>query len=248
MKKSGVGMFGSAIWLTKDGDKIHTDNHLENLVQRYFDLDWFRQHWAEYASTYGTEDSDNLEPNTEIVSEEQFQTLIEQSEYIQNDMGEGMGELQIGEIPSIARVFEQNGLTNAALAIKEIGNEACSGGFESVINGNVQPYHFAFKRGDIRIRLFPNAFAAELDAAQLNRESAGRIIDTFFEMIQGDISNVPEDFALDLIDFSGPTPRTKSFNFNTMEEFFDALGRFKRTASINAILKMATIFYQNVKS
>lgn len=252
-----ASVFGTAIWLTKDGEKIRAENHLENLVQRYFDLDWFKSQFRSHMEQdYVTREQleemqddptfDPSEPGApEVISTKELQVMVPDVTYIEEEMT----PLQIGEIPTIAERFERNGLPETARAIMDIATEASSGGFETVIRGEEQPYHFAFKRGDIRIRFFRDSFVAELDARHLNRTSAGRIIDVFFSMTGGNAAKVPPSFGLDLIDFSGSEPNTRSLVFDDMNEFFSALSRFKRTAkksTVEKILRFATAFYQRV--
>lgn len=245
-------MFGTAVWLTRDGDKIRAENHLEDLVQRYFDLDWFKSQFRAHTQRdYITpEQLEELQQDPAFKPDEPgAPTLIDTKELqelasIAMDIEE-MTPLNIGEIPTFAARLERAGLHESAQTVLELAQEASMDGFESVVLGNEQPYHFAFKRGDVRVRFFNTAFVAELDATKLNRDTAGRIIDVFFEMTGANPAKVPPSFGLDLVDFSGDEPKTKSHTFNDMNEFFNALSKFRRTASfIEKLLKFATIFYK----
>lgn len=246
--------FGIAVWLTSDGDQIRADNHLQNLVERYFDMDWFKSQLDQFVKenfiTEAEIESDPTfnpeEPNApRVLGMDEIRRLYPELEYIQE-----LTSYNVGEIPTIATKFERNGFPEIAEAIRVIAERASSDGFETVLRGDERPYHFAFKRGDIRVHFYSDTFAVEMDANRLNRDSAGRIIDLFFEMTGGNPKRTPPNFGLDLVSFGKDGEfKTKSLSFNNTNDFFDALAKFRRTAlqqKIDLLLKVATYYYQRV--
>ena len=243
--------FGTAIWITADGKQIRAENHLENLVQRYFNLDGFKKQFEDFMEKFflTEEDYELFGDGTQSVMTEEIDAEME---YIYN-----LEPLQIGELPTIAnnlsettkRIFDPdtNEIIDAGDAVRSFIKQNSTDGFDKVVDGLEQPYHFAFKQGDIRVRLFGDAFVAELAASRLNRDTAGRIIDAYFKLIGGS-KHEPPGFALDLVDFSGKEPSTRNYEFKTSDEFFAALSDLtrRRVASIERLLKLASVYYQKV--
>lgn len=237
--------FGTAIWITSDGDHIRAENHLQNLVERYFDLNKMKMDFDTFldrqVELYREGEGLGIEPTKELVEEQSYINSLE--------------PLQIGELPAIAQGLSStrayNPETDEVLNLGwdvflPIVKRCAVGGFDKVIDDEIQPYHFAFQHGDVRIRLFPHEFVAELSGSKLNRTTAGHIIDALFSLV-GNI-RVPK-FRLELWDFSGSEPKSRSYDYSTMEEFFEGLGeKTRRVASrADTILKLATVFYQRVK-
>lgn len=251
MRKDAVGEFGTAIWITSDGKRIRAENHLENLVSRMFDLDSLKRKYEEFVGMRYVSESEfedlkqygyHLEPDApELIPDELERELI----YF-----DSLEPIQIGELPVIAQRLGQIAGSEFKEALLALIPQASTKGFERVVLGEEQPYHFAFRQGDIRVRLFSNAFVAELASSRLNRHTAGRIIDALFSLIGTNIKNAPQMFVLDLVDFSGEEPVTRSYEFQNMDDFFGALSDLTRrrvAEPIELLLKLATIFYQRVK-
>lgn len=257
MRKVAAGEFGTAIWITADGKTLRAENHLESLVERSFDLPALKRRFGDFImDAFAPEDGDvpsafvqeGIFHGQEIPSE-----LVHEFEYI-----EELTPLQIAEIPKIAEHLEYLSGADADPKITQILEQASQllmnlieqvskNNFDDVVYGEIQPYHFAFQQGDIRIRLFGSAFVIELSGSQLNRHTAGQILDVFFSLTGGG-KRVPPRIVLELWDFSGE-PKSRSYEYRTMDEFFEGLSDLtRRVASrIDILLKLARIFYRATK-
>lgn len=247
MRKKAV--YGTAFWITKDGNIVRADNHLESLVNRSFDLDALQSEFGEFIlENYITEagiaelESEGIpfnpnEPGApQVITDEQLHEFMYTGE---------LTPLQIGEIPSIAKNLYNMGAGDAGEFLLQLVQKHSMSGFEKVVYGTLQPYHFAFLRGDIRVRVFANAFAVELASFNLNRTNAGRILDVLLKL-----KNPPPNFLIDLVDFSGDDVNTRSYSYSSMEEFIEALTDLTRRRVANlvdCVLKYSSIFYKKAQ-
>lgn len=255
MKKNAS--FGTAIWITSDGDFVRAESHLEQLVNDNFDLDLFKSKIAEYIednyiSEAGIQEMEDggvpYDPNEPGAPKVLPEEMVEIDKLINE-----LEPLQIGTIPLIIQKIKNIDDDEFADYVTQLMMYVSNDGFEQVIFGDEQPYYFAFKRGDIRIRLFPNSFIAELDAANLNRKTGDQIVNALFKLTGGNTRNMPPEFGIGLVSFSGKEPKTQSYLYNTMEDFFEGLMRLtkthlsRRVAMLHTLLRLTRVFYQRVK-
>ena len=213
-------MFGTAMWLTANGQQIQTEVHILSLVERYFDFDAFKSGFGTYVqNNYATEDElegiDSNEPNApKLATDEE----IEFFETVQE-----LSPETVGNIPLLIDQMRNGGYEDLAEAVEELLQYCSIHGFDQVILGNIDPYTFAFRRGDIRVRLFDSGFVAQLSSAKLNPESAQRIIESLMDLSQNNPSSVPV-FRLELFDVSSEETSQKTFtSFEDFEHGLDQL-------------------------